>query len=84
VNYLNNDFTQSLDNDTNMIIELNRGYDGYLHRDNTNNCIDCTYLDKERDFRFHSKQLTQNERRFIVPYYDSDDDEEYYSNGDSD
>lgn len=63
VNYLNNDFTQSLDNDTNMIIELNKG----LRRD-----YDCTYWDKDEKCRIHSKQLTLNEKRFIDIYYDSD------------
>jgi hypothetical protein len=79
VNYLDNDFTKSLDNDTNMVIELNRGYDGYLHRSGRNTFIDFIYWDKEGKWRIHSPQLTQNEKRFIVPYYDSDDDECEYS-----
>jgi hypothetical protein len=78
VNYLDNDFTQSLDKDTNMRIELNRGNDGYYHS------IDCVYLDKDEKWRIHSAQLTQNEKRFIVPYYDSDDydDDGNYSDSD--
>jgi len=80
INYLDNDFTRSHDKYINMNIELNKGYS----YGNGSANVDFIYWDEIREKRIHSNLLSSNEKRFLVPYYDSSDEEYNYNNSSDD